>query len=358
MTFGSIRRLPSGRLQARYLGPDGIRYPAPVTFDKETYARDYLDGVHVDIQRGRWVSPNAPKPAEPATLRAYTEQWMAGRTKLAARTRHEYEGILRRHILPSLGDTPLPAVTPSVVRGWHAGLATGPTAKAAAYSLLRTILSTAVADELLTANPCRVVGAGSVKRARTIRPATLAELDAIVAALPPRHRLLAVLTAWTALRFGEVTELRAGDVDAMTGILRVRRGVVWVGGKAVVKTPKSVAGIRDVAVPPHVLTPLLAHLEGKAPKALLFPAAGGGHLPPSSLRTYWVPAVTSAGRPDLRFHDLRHTGATLAAGAGATLAELMARLGHSTPSAALRYQHAAAGRDRIIADRLSELAGG
>ncbi len=68
------------------------------------------------------------------------------------------------------------------------------------------------------------------------------------------------------------------------------------------------------------------------------------------------PARHKAGRPDLRFHDLRHTGAVLAAATGATLAELMARLGHSTPAAAMRYQHASADRDRAIAEKLSGLA--
>ena len=63
-----------------------------------------------------------------------------------------------------------------------------------------------------------------------------------------------------------------------------------------------------------------------------------------------------AGREDLRWHDLRHTGATMAAQAGATLAELMNRLGHSDVKAALIYQHAAAGRDAEIARRLSAMA--
>jgi integrase len=65
----------------------------------------------------------------------------------------------------------------------------------------------------------------------------------------------------------------------------------------------------------------------------------------------------AAGRPDLRFHDLRHTGATLAAATGATMAELMRRLGHSSPGAAMRYQHAADDRDQAIAGALSEFAG-
>ena len=60
--------------------------------------------------------------------------------------------------------------------------------------------------------------------------------------------------------------------------------------------------------------------------------------------------------PDLRFHDLRHTGATMLAQEGATIAELMDRLGHTTPKAALVYQHVAEGRDRIIADRMALLA--
>jgi len=77
---------------------------------------------------------------------------------------------------------------------------------------------------------------------------------------------------------------------------------------------------------------------------------------PSTLNGVFYPAREAAGRPDLRFHDLRHTGATLAAATGATLAELMARLGHSRPGAARRDQHASADRDRVIADALSKRA--
>jgi integrase len=79
---------------------------------------------------------------------------------------------------------------------------------------------------------------------------------------------------------------------------------------------------------------------------------------PSTLYRVFYPARSKAGRDDLRFHDLRHTGAVLAASTGATLAELMARLAHSTSGAALRYQHAAQDRDRVIAVALSELVAG
>jgi len=92
--------------------------------------------------------------------------------------------------------------------------------------------------------------------------------------------------------------------------------------------------------------------------ALLFPGANGGHLAPSALYQHFYPAREAAGRPDLRWHDLRHTGATLAAATGASLAELMARLGHSTAGAAMRYQHAVSDRDRVIAEALSKMAEG
>ena len=171
-----------------------------------------------------------------------------------------------------------------------------------------------------------------------------------------------MLSAWCALRFGEVTELRRRDLDLKNGVIHVRRGVVRAAGEVVVGDPKSTAGTRDVAIPPHLLPMLKAHLEAmplRGRDALVFPAADGvSNIAPSTLYRVFYPAREAAGRPDLRWHDLRHTGAVLAAQTGATLAELMGRLGHSTPQAALRYQHAAQGRDAEIARRLSAMAEG
>jgi integrase len=196
----------------------------------------------------------------------------------------------------------------------------------------------------------------------------LPELEALVAAMPERLRLLVLLAAWCGLRFGELTELRRSDIDMKNGRIKIRRAVVHVNGKAIVGTPKSDAGTRDVAVPPHLIPILKTHIAEHAQfgrDGLLFPAKDGGYLVPSSLygraptgtRGGWgfYAARVAAKRPDLRFHDLRHTGAVLAAATGATLAELMARLGHSTQGAALRYQHAAQDRDLEIARRLSAM---
>lgn len=169
-----------------------------------------------------------------------------------------------------------------------------------------------------------------------------------------------LIGAWCGLRFGEMAELRRGDINLVTGQLQVRRGVVRIRGQVTVGSPKSDAGVRDVAIPPHLVPLLEAHLEehvGSDRDALVFSAVNDPSVQvhPNTLYRHWYRAREKAGRPDLRIHDLRHTGAVLAAQAGATLAELMSRIGHSTPQAALRYQHAARGRDTEIAAALSRL---
>ena len=288
----------------------------------------------------------------------YAERWLAART-LEQRTRAHDRSLLDRQLLPQLSAVSLRHITPDLVREWYSMTAIDtPTLRSHAYGLRRTILGQAVRDELVRSNPCHIRGAGNAKRIKKINPATLPELEKLTAAMPGRYRAMVLLASWCGMRFGELAELRRSDVDLKLGVIHVRRAVVRAGGEVIVKKPKSDAGVREVAVPPQLIPLLKDHLAthtlpGKS--GLLFPARSGGHMAPSTLSRVFYRARDAAGRPDLRFHDLRHTGAVLAAQTGATLAELMGRLGHSTPGAALRYQHAASDRDMEIARRLSAL---
>jgi integrase len=191
---------------------------------------------------------------------------VARRRSLEARTRSHYRRLLERQLLPQLKDVPLRHITPDLVREWHATTALDtPTLRSHAYGLLRTILGQAVRDELIRSNPCHIRGGGNAKRVKKIKPATLAELEAVVGAMPERYRVMVLLASWCGLRFGELAELRRGDVNTKSGTIHVRRGVVRADGKTLVKKPKSDAGVRDVAIPPtptppHPPTP--AHPRG------------------------------------------------------------------------------------------------
>ncbi len=359
--FGGIRRLPSGRYQANYTGPDACLHKASHTFDTREDAEAWLTGIRRRISSGEWT-PNGSRKRAALTFEAYADTWLERRT-LKPRTRAHYRSLLDKQIVPTFGRLPLKAIDADDVGAWYAGLGGDhPTLRAHTYGLLRTILASAVQDRQLDYNPCHIRGAGTARRVRKIKPATLEELAAITAAMPERYRLMVLLASWCAMRFGELAELRRKDIDLTNGVVRIRRAVVRADGQTIVDTPKSDAGTRDVAIPPHLMPLVREHLSRSITggrDGLLFPASDGvSHLATSTLYASFYKARDAAGRPDLTWHGLRHTGAVLAAATGATLSELMGRLGHSTVAAAMRYQHAAQGRDRAIADALSVLAEG
>lgn len=358
-SWGHLRTLPSGRVQASYV-QGGVRFRAPITFNTKTDAAAWLDMRHAEVLEYRWRPAPPPEPST-ETFEGYARRWLIDR-ELKPRTRAEYARTLDAKLIPTFGGMLVRDITPEDVRTWYRSLdPTKKTARTHAYSLLRTILGSAASDGVTDTNPVHIKGAGATKRARTIRPATLDELATIAEHMPPRYRAMVLLASWGALRFGELTELRRRDLDLDRGVIRITRAVSWPNGRPVVGTPKSDAGVRDVYIPPHIVPALRRHLDEHAqPGAdgLLFPNTEGNHMHHGSLYKVYKPARAAAGRPDLSWHALRHTGATMAAQQGATLAELMERLGHSTVGAALRYQHAASDRQAELARRLSAMAEG
>ncbi|SPD85251.1 putative prophage phiRv2 integrase [Micropruina glycogenica] len=376
--FGTIRRLPSGRYQATYIGPDLGRHKAPSTFEKRDLAVVWLRNEQRMIEDAvadelRWVSPEerlaaSRRKAEPKVrFGEYGAKWIVERRNskgepLRALTRKDYELVLAKYLVPTFGDRPIDQITRADVRTWHTKVGTAaPRTRAKAYGLLRAIMNTAVDDELIAASPVHIRGAGAQAIKRKVEPATPAEIELMADAMPPRLRASVIISAWCALRYGELAELRRKDIDVKRQLIRVRRAVTFPPGGPVVGPPKSDAGVRDVSIPPHIWPVVEEHLKEyvrPTPDALLFPSEGRGHIWHSGMNNYFSKARTAAGREDLKWHDLRHTGATLAAQVGATTAELQARLGHSTSVAAQLYQHAAKDRDRHIAERLSRLVDG
>jgi integrase len=319
------------------------------TFKRRKDADAYANTVEADKLRGIVVDPRRAK----VTLKAYADPWLTERNDLAVRTLELYRWLLDRHILPPMGALALSDLTPSVIRNWHAGIAEEhPTTAAKAYRLLSTIMRTAVADEVITRNPCQVKGAASEKAPE--RPtASIAEVQALAEAMPDHLGVAVLLAAWCQLRRAELLGLRRRDVDPLRGMVSVVvTRTTTMKGEVVEKAPKTDAGRRTIAVPSNVLAQLTDHLDRHVdpePDALLLPVRA------TVLRHAWDDARATIGRNDLRLHDLRHSGLTWSAATGASVAELMRRAGHKSPTAAMRYQHATEDRDRVLADALAAL---
>jgi integrase len=360
--WGWVRKLPSKRFQASYVGPDLIRHKAASTFSTKMDAEGWLAAERRKIELDVWIPPGqvvAEKKAKAITLGDYADTWIEQRN-VKPRTRSAYNDILRLHIRPDLGRVPIKNLTPEAVRAWYSGLGTKyPRRNSHAYGLLHAICGTAVTDGLMPANPCTISRAMNPPRQRDPAVLTVTEVAALADAIrPERLKALVLLCAWTAVRWGEVSELRRKDVGDDCEILFVTRAVTRRDGVYRVDTPKAGKG-RAVVIPPHIREDLRNHLSthvAKEDDALLFPAARGGHINDRVFsREYFAAALKSIGREKVRVHDLRHFAGTQTARVG-NLVETMGRLGHSTVKASLIYQQIVSGRDAAVADALSELA--
>jgi integrase len=356
--FGNVRKLPSGRWQARYIGPDGIERKAPNTFETEREADKWLTVVESEIIKGEWAAPEAGE----VELGEYGQRWIAER-KLAPRTRENYEDLFRLHIRPRLGSLTLGTIKPQTIRTWRKRLLDDGVQEPQAvksYCVLRAIMNTAIKEDgIIRENPCRIKGYDRYHTPE--RPAaTVAQVYALAGAVPARFSALILVAAFSGLRWGELAALRRSDVDLTAGTVKVPRKLAALRDRLEFGPPKSDAGNRTVALPaaalaalrPHMLTHVAAD-QG----ALVFTGGKGKPLCTSNFRraVKWAQVLKAAGMPEgFTFHDLRHTGNNLAASSGASTRELMHRMGHSSMRAALIYQHATSERDREIASGMDK----
>lgn len=245
--FGNVRRLPSGRYQARYRGPDARMRSAPQTFARKGDAARWLTNIEAEIHRGDWIDPDLAR----VSFGEYAEQWVSDRV-LKFRTEELYRALLRNHLLPFSGNVRLADIDEAAVRRWRkerldAGPAAprpfGPVTVAKAYRLMHAIYTTAVEDDrLVRRNPCRIEGAGKEDSPeRDIAPLPVAL--AIADALPVRYRALALLATFTSLRWGELVGLRRENIDLEACEIRVVETTAEPDrGSLRPETPKSRAG--------------------------------------------------------------------------------------------------------------------
>jgi integrase len=316
---------------------------------------------------------------ESVTLEQWVDQWLEhlrdhGGAESSIVT---HRSAMRVHVLPVLGQRRLVDISPEDVDDLIAGVRARPSKRnpkartnGVAPNVLRTLracLNVAVKKGLLPVSPVRAEAP-----ARRVRPAdpdgdvaTPEEVGAMTAAMPEHLRIAIPLAAWCSLRLGEVLGLQRGDLERLDdpdqAVLHVRRQVNAKAPGAPVTPPKA-DSVRSIAIPSFMLADLIEHLEQhcreeRTSPVLAHPRNKTLRISQTTFDRHWRAARAVAGRPTFRFHDLRHTGLTMYAQQGATLAELLHRGGHTDVSVAVRYQHATAERDRALTKRLAAALG-
>jgi integrase len=357
--FGTVRRLTSGRFQASFIGPDGQRRNAPETFATKGDAGRWLTMIESAMIGGTWIDLERGK----LSFQEYGQRWIEQRPGLRPRTVDLYRWLFGRYLRPQLGRIRLIDLNPQQVRQWRHELLSGGVSEsmaAKAYRLLRAVLNTAVDDGLIAKNPCQIKGGGTESPAERPTISASQALD-LADRMPDQYRMLVLLAVFGSLRWGEVTALRRSDVDTERGTVTVRGALSERStGEMVLGPPKSAAGLRTVMLPAPVAEQLRVHLDAHVAvgdQAWIFSGTAGQPLRRSNFNKLvgWSEVVQQMGLRGLHFHDLRHTGNHLAAQTpGATLRDLMVRMGHGSMRAALIYQHASRDADRHIAESLGD----
>jgi integrase len=350
-------RTPGGATtyRVRYRDPAGVQRSK--TFPTASKAKNFASTVEADLLRGSYVDQSLGR----MTLGEYAELWLAMQT-YGESTREQTAHRVRRHIVPSLGPTPLAALRTSQVQSWVRAKQQelGPRTVRLLVSLLSSILNAAVDDERIAKNPCRSSSIRLPKLDdRKIVPWTEQQVRDVRQALPDRYRIMLTITTGLGLRQGEVFGLAVEDVDFLRGVVRVQRQVSIVGSRLVFSLPKG-RKVREVPLPSSVADLLSAHLQAFPARSVTLPwevptgnpvearlflsSREAGALNRNYVnRSIWKPALLAAGIPATReqgMHSGRHFYASVQLEAGTSIRALAEYLGHADPGFTLRtYTH-------------------
>lgn len=357
--MASIRQRPSGSWEVHYRDP--YNWQRSKTFARKTDARRFASEVETDKRRGLWNDPQDSRYSFSELAADWFDWTRAGRRK--PRTLAAYRGYLNRHILPVFGRVPVVSVDRQLVRRFAGDLTNSglsPASVRKIIAVLRQVMGFAEENGLIRSNPAanlRLGTGGSKKEACFL---SLAEVEALARAIEnpsagmektgrtyPEYRLLVRFAAYTGLRAGEIGGLRVRDLDLDHGLVRVAhilgelRADVRVHFEPLeyqgriypdlfIDTTKT-DRIRTVPIPASVVGSLRVHVTNMTPDDFVFRSPEGGPLRHLNFyRRHFKPAAEAVGLSGCRFHDLRHTCASLLIAQGANPKSVMERLGHST----------------------------
>ena len=336
-------RLPNGRRKFLYA-------------KSRKAAADKLFAARKALSEGRPVDPSK------ITVADFLERWLhdAVATSLRPRTVEHYEYAVRNLIVPGIGDIHLGKLTPLEIQTLL-GKQKSSRKRLTAYTILRRALEQAADWGLIGSNPAHRV-ARPRHKTKEMRSLGVAEAQRLIEVVTgDRLEAFYILAITCGFRFGELAGLQWRDVDWRRRMISVRRVISEGNDGPDFGEPKSAAGKRAVAVPQLAMVSLKRHRGTRVPPAteLIFHDRKGGPLRRGNFaRRDWGPIREKAGLGKLRFHELRHTAATLALASGTDANTAQERLGHSSPAFTLSvYGHVLEGAQRATADSLDEILG-
>ncbi len=304
------------------------------------------------------------------TVAAFLNRWLEDevRVNLAGKTHQEYELAVRLYIIPFIGGEKLNRVNGELLASWQAKLARkkfSANMRLRAIRVLRNALNRAVKLHLIPFNPCAALHKPKVDR-KKVTPLEADQCQKLFKACKA-HRSgdMIILAATTGLRKGELLALEWSAVNLREGVIAVRGTLEEVKGRLRVKAPKSNSGRRAVTLGQVAADALKSRLkkaleEGFDPSEVpvVFPNTLGRHERSSNFdRRIWHPIRKAAGLAEsVRFHDLRHTAASLMIAAGVSMKVVQEKLGHSDYLlTANTYSHLLQGAQADAAARVDEL---
>ena len=251
---------------------------------------------------------------------------------LKPKTTAGYRSLLDSRILPTLGTVELRRISPDFLRAWVAAMAAdrlSASRMGQAKRVVSAVLAQAVNDGLIGRNPAETVKVPKT-RERDQRYLTAEQVTELAHAVERRMRggaPLVKLLAYGGLRWREAVALRSNNVDVLRRRVHVRESATLVNGKLIWGTPKSHRS-RTIVIPTFLINEMAPVLSSNH---LVFTSSTGQPLrSPNFLRRVWRPAVAECALGNLVPHDLRHTAASLAISAGASVKAVQRMLGHSS----------------------------
>ncbi len=350
--MASIQRRQDGRWRARYRDSSGKEHARHL--GRKTDAQRWLDEVTTSVVTGQYVDPKAGR----STIGALAPVWLQVKTsRVKPKTLVGYQSLLETHVLPRWRDAAVSTITTADIEAWVSqltsdGLSASRTRQA--YLVLKGVLDTAVKARKLAVSPAHGVELPRTPQS-TREYLTIAQLEALADAAGP-HALLIRVLGYGGLRWGEAVGLTVRQCDLLRSRLVIDHAVTEIGGKLSDGTTKS-GKRREIPLSRFLRDGLAAHVAGRKPDDLVFPAPLGGYLRTSNFRkACFDPSARAVGLNGLVPHSLRHTAASLAIQAGANIKVVQSMLGHASATMTWDlYGHLYDDDLDQVADRLGEV---